>query len=439
VAFAWHARPGAFERLVPPWERVRVVERRGGLADGRVVLEVRQGPLRLRWVAVHRDYEEGRRFTDEQVEGPFARWVHTHGFRADGPDASWLEDVVDCRLPLGPAGEALGGGLVRRRLERLLRFRHARLREDLRRHRAAGARALRVVVSGASGLVGSALVPFLTTGGHRVDRLVRGRPAGPGEVAWDPAAGGVDAAALEGADAVVHLAGASLAAGRWTPARKRAIVESRTVSTGLLAAALARLRRPPRVLVSASAVGFYGDRGDEALDEASAPGTGFLAETCRAWEAAADPARQAGIRVVHPRLGVVLAGAGGALARLVWPFRLGLGGPVGSGRQVMSWIALDDVVGALHHCLLDERLEGAVNLTAPQPVSNRELGRAVGRVLRRPAVLPLPAAAVRVLFGEMGEALLLAGQRVLPGRLRETGFRFLQPEVEAALRAELGR
>jgi hypothetical protein len=298
----------------------------------------------------------------------------------------------------------------------------------------------RVAVTGASGLIGSVLTATLEAAGQRVDRLVR-RPPAPGarEIRWDPEAGVVDAAALEGVDAVVHLAGESLAVGRWTPARKAAVRRSRVEGTACLARTLAGLRRPPRVLVAASAIGYYGDRGEEPVTEDSAPGTGFLPEVCRAWEAAAQPARAAGIRLVHARMGVVLAREGGALARMLPPFRLGLGGVIGSGRQYVSWIALADVVAALRRLLADEALAGPVNVTAPAPVTNAEFTRTLARVLGRPALVPLPALAVRLLFGEMGQALLLEGARVLPARLEAAGFRVAHPALEGALRAVLAR
>ena len=297
---------------------------------------------------------------------------------------------------------------------------------------------LRFVVSGASGLVGSALSASLAGRGHRVERLVRRTPvSGAPEIAWDPAQGTIDRDALEGADAVVHLAGESVAAS-WTAERKRAIRESRVAGTGLLASTLADLRRPPRVLVSASAVGYYGDRGEKTVTEDSPPGTGFLADTARAWEAAAEPALEAGIRVVHPRIGMVLSARGGALAKMLTPFRLGVGGVVGTGRQQMSWIALDDLVAVLEHLALTDELSGPVNAVAPHPVTNREFTATLGRVLGRPTLLPLPAFMVRLLFGEMGQALLLDGARVLPSRLEASGFGFRYPRLEEALRAELG-
>jgi uncharacterized protein (TIGR01777 family) len=304
----------------------------------------------------------------------------------------------------------------------------------------ASAPRLRVAVTGATGLVGSALVTALLAAGHRVDRVSR-RPPRPGstDIQWDPAAGRLDPRALEGVDGVVHLAGESIAAARWTAAAKARIRDSRVAGTRLVAETLARLDRRPRVLVSASAIGYYGHRGSQALIEDSPPGVGFLAEVARAWEAAADPARAAGVRVVHPRLGLVLAGQGGALPRMLVPFRLGLGGPIGDGRQYWSWIALADVIRVVELALALESLAGPVNAVAPAPATNREFTRALGRVLARPTPLPLPAPAVRLLMGEMGQALLLDSARVLPRRLERAGFRFRHPDLEGALRAALGR
>ena len=304
----------------------------------------------------------------------------------------------------------------------------------------ASAPRLRVAVTGATGLVGSALVSALRAAGHRVDRVSR-RPPRPGttDIQWDPAGGRLDPRALEGVDAVVHLAGESIAAGRWTAAAKARIRDSRVGGTRLVAETLARLDRRPRVLVSASAVGYYGDRGDEPLTEDSPPGSGFLADVARAWETAADPARAAGIRVVHPRLGLVLAGQGGALPRMALPFRLGLGGVIGSGRQYWSWIALADVVRVIELALALDGLAGAVNAAAPAPATNRDFTLVLGRVLGRPTLLPLPAPAVRLLMGEMGQALLLASARVVPRRLERAGFRFRHPDLEGALRAALSR
>ena len=322
-------------------------------------------------------------------------------------------------------------------LGRAFRYRHQILRSDLERHRPWRDRPrLRVAVTGATGLVGRQLCAFLTTGGHQVFRMTRRPVPGQPDIGWDPGRGALDADLLEGMDAVVHLAGESIA-GRWTPARKQEILRSRTEGTLLLARALAALKRPPRVLVSSSAIGFYGDRGEEPVSEESSSGKGFLAQVCREWEAATAPAAQAGIRVVQVRTGLVLTPQGGSLAAMLPPFYLGLGGPVGTGRQYWSWIALDDLLGVMHHALWDEGLAGPVNAVAGS-CRNRAFARTLGRALRRPALVPLPVVAVRALLGQMGEELLLAGAQVLPARLGQRDFRFHYPELPLALGHVLG-
>jgi uncharacterized protein (TIGR01777 family) len=439
--FAWHARPGAFERLSPPWMNVRVVESRGGIApgDGKT-LRLGVGPLGLRWRLHHEAPDEGCGFDDVQDAGPFAAWRHEHRFIDDGPGHSRLEDRLSYRLPFGALGDLIAGGSTERRLDEVFAFRHRRTRLDLARlddpHLD---ERLRIAVTGASGLVGRQLVAFLRAGGHDVLPIVRHAPRDANEIQWRPAEGQIDATRLEGLDAVVHLAGASIAGGRWTKARKRAIRESRVQGTTLLANALAGLRQPPRVFVSTSAVGYYGDSGDALLTEASPKGAGFLADVCQEWEAAAEPAARAGIRVVHPRFGVVLSGAGGMLALLSRLFSLGLGGPAGNGRQYLSWIALDDLLGVLLESMLNPDLAGPVNAVAPESVTNREFSKALGRVLHRPAVMPAPAFALRLALGGLADELLLASQRAVPERLDALGFRFAFPTIEAAMRHELGR
>ncbi|MDH4347581.1 MAG: TIGR01777 family oxidoreductase [Gemmatimonadota bacterium] len=442
AAYEWHERPGALERLTPPWEAVRVIRREGTLAEGRVELALSAGGATRRWVARHRDGIPGRLFVDEQVEGPFARWVHTHRFEPLGPDRCQLIDQIAYQLPLGSLG-SLGEGWVERRLARGFRYRHDTLRDDLAAHaRFASETPLTVVVTGAGGLIGRSLLPFLTTGGHRVRRLARGAPRA-GEARWDPASGQLDSASLDGADAVIHLAGEPIANGRWSGASKHRILDSRVRSTTLVAETMARLARPPRTLISASATGIYGDRGDQPVTEAMTDGaqqaSGFLARVGRAWEAATELAADAGIRVVRLRIGLVLSPAGGALGAMLPPFLAGLGGRLGSGRQYMSWISLDDVVGALHHALLTPALDGPVNATAPEPATNGEFSETLARVLHRPAFLPVPAGALRLLLGEMADELLLSGVRVLPKRLLSSGYRFRHPTLEHALRHVLGR
>jgi uncharacterized protein (TIGR01777 family) len=290
-----------------------------------------------------------------------------------------------------------------------------------------------------SGLVGSQLAAFLGTAGHDVRGIVRRKSGAAGEVLWNPSGRIIDAGALEGMDAVVHLAGESIAGGRWSSESKQRILASRIDGTRLLCETLAGLSRRPRVLVSASAIGFYGDRGDVMLDENSAVGEGFLPDVCRQWEAATAPARDAGIRVVNLRIGVVLTPLGGALAQMLPPFRLGVGGPLGSGNQFVSWISLDDLMGAVLHCIATASLQGPVNAVAPAPVTNAALSRDLAAVLHRPALLKVPAFALRTLLGEMADALLLASARVLPHRLVESGFVFRGGRLHDALADMLGR
>lgn len=300
---------------------------------------------------------------------------------------------------------------------------------------------MKVLVTGSHGLIGGALVEHLLSRSHEVTRVVRGGRAGDGEVAWDPAAGTIEADRLEGHDAAVHLAGVGIGDHRWTDEHKRAVLDSRVKGTELLARTLADLDSPPAVLASGSAVGFYGaDRGDEELTETSSNGTGFLADVVARWEEAATPASDAGIRVARLRSGVVLSTRGGALKKQLPPFKAGLGGRLGSGRQWLSWISIDDEVRAITHILTTDAARGAVNVTSPQPVTNAEFTATLARVLKRPALIPTPTAALKLLFGkEMVEEMMLGGQRVLPAALEASGFTFSQPELEGALRDLLGR
>jgi uncharacterized protein (TIGR01777 family) len=298
---------------------------------------------------------------------------------------------------------------------------------------------MRVAITGSSGLIGSALVPFLAKSGHEVVRLVRRQARKADEARWDPDRGEIDEGALERVDAVVNLSGANIAGGRWTGARKELLRSSRIGPTRLLAETIAARKTKPRVFLSSSAVGYYGSRGEEWVTEDDGPGSGFLSRLCVEWEKATAPAASAGIRVVHPRTGVVLSPAGGALGKMLLPFKAGLGGVVGPGTQYMSWIALDDLLGVLRHALEDPSVRGPLNAVASAPVTNAEFTKTLGRVLGRPTIAPLPALALRLAFGEMAEATLLSSTRARPARLEEAGYRFLFPALEGALRHVLGK
>ncbi len=421
--FAWHERPGALARLAPPWQPVRIVAEADNLRDGRAILRL---PGRLRWVAQHRGCTPPREFTDELVGLPL-RWRHRHEFTAEGPERTRMTDQVDTPVPAA----ALRG---------MFGYRHTQLADDLAVHRELGAlhpAPLTVAVTGASGLVGTALCALLTTGGHRVIRLVRRDAHGPDERRWDPDRPAADL--LDGIDAVVHLAGVSIA-GRFTAKHKRAVRESRVGPTRRLAELVAAAAHRP-VFVAASAIGCYGaDRGDERLDEQAAFGDDFLAGVVADWEAATAPAADAGARVVNVRTGIVQSPRGGSLQLLRPLFNLGLGGRLGDGRQWTSWIDLDDLADIYLRALVDERLRGPINAVAPEPVRNRDYTKTLARVLHRPALLPVPPFGPRLLLGAEGaRELALAGQRVEPARLAAVGHRFRRPTLEACLRHQLGR
>lgn len=439
--FAWHERQGAFERLAPPWEKLRIIRQLGGIRDGQLIFEIDKGIFSFDWDARHSNYVADEQFTDEQVSGPFESWRHVHRFRPTSDTTSELHDAIDYTLPFAPLTTLPIGWYVRRQINRMFRFRHRRTREDMTRHWAFRAKPrLKVLITGASGLVGKSLSAFLTTGGHSVEVLTRSQAASDaGEgIFWDPMKGSIDMHRLEGFDAVVHLAGENIAGRRWSPAVKDAIRLSRVNGTSLLSTALGRLKSPPKVLISASAIGYYGNRSDTPIWETSEPGEGFLPDTCREWEAATARARAVGVRVVNLRIGMVLSPAGGALARMIPPFLAGVGGVIGSGKQYMSWITLNDLVGVIHACLFDPNLMGAVNAVSPKPVTNREFTATLAKVLHRPALIPVPEAAINLLFGEMGKTLITQGARVLPRRLSESRFEFCSNDLEDGLRCELG-
>jgi uncharacterized protein (TIGR01777 family) len=440
--FDWHEQPGAFERLTPGWQRTRVLSRTGGIRDGsrvEVAVPLAGGLLHQRLLMEHRGYVAGSRFTDVQIDGPFARWEHSHIMEPAPDGTSVLVDQIDYDLPLGSLGDFGGGWFVRRQLEQLFDFRHSRTRADLERHLAfADAPRRTIAITGGTGMIGSALTWFLRTGGHTVRWITRTPDVSRGDIGWNPEAGVLDAAHLAGVDAVIHLAGANVGE-RWTAEHKRAILDSRLLGTRTLVAALLRMPHPPEVLVSGSAVGYYGDTGSIVVDESATKGDGFLAGVCQGWEDETAPAVAAGIRVAIARTGVVLSPAGGALAKMLPAFRCGIGGPLGSGKQWMSWIALDDEVGALHFLLMNKAARGLFNLTAPAPAPNVDFVRTLGAVLARPVILPVPAFALTALFGEMAQTTILEGQRVLPTRLQSAGFEFRHPTLDDALRFELGR
>jgi uncharacterized protein len=433
--FDWHTRPGAFTRLSPPWQPVRVIAEADSLENGRAELGFPGG---LRWVADHQPdfYDPPRRFVDSiGTDGPASlpvrlavRWRHTHEFEDLDGERTRVTDRVATPVPA-------------RALRAMFAYRHRQLADDISAHRLAAAHGLTpitVAITGSSGLVGSALAAFLSTGGHRVIHLVRRAAAKPDERQWNPA--DPDPDLLNGVDAVIHLAGASIA-GRFTESHRAAIRDSRIGPTRRLAELIAKSADGPKVLVCASAIGYYGyDRGDQTLTEDSERGDGFLADVVDEWELAATAAEDGGVRVVRVRTGIVQSPSGGTLRLLLPLFRAGLGGRVGDGQQWFSYIGIDDLVDIYHRGLWDAELSGPVNAVAVDPVRNIDYTRALAKVLRRPAVLPVPRLGPRLLLGEQGaRELALANQRVLPARLQEAGHRFRHPGLEQTLRHLLGR
>ena len=432
--FAWHTRPGAMRRLVPPWQPMKVVQETESLADGTAILGLPGG---LRWIARHDPaaYEAPHQFRDVLSSDGLMTlppriigwWRHTHRFSDAGNGTTRMHDEVDTTVP---------GAMLRSTFA----YRHRQLAEDLAAHRDAadaGAGPMVIAMTGSSGLVGTALAAFLSTGGHRVIRLVRRDPLNADERRWEPSKPAADL--LDGVDGVVHLAGESIA-GRFTDAHRRAIRNSRIEPTRRLAEVAAAASGGPRAFVSASAIGFYGyDCGDTVLDEDSPRGDGFLADVVADWEAATAPAADAGLRVVAVRTGIVQSSAGGTLKLLRPLFAAGLGGRLGSGRQWLSWIGIDDLLDIYYRALYDTRLVGAVNAVGPEPVRNAEYTRALAATMHRPALLPVPAFGPRLLLGKQGALELAeANQRVRPERLNALGHRFRSTTVTDALAHQLG-
>lgn len=449
--YDWHANAGALERLTPPWQRVTIAERHRGadhprIGNGAIArLMVGLGPLNMPWVAEHFDHDPPHGFSDRQLSGPFGSWMHRHEFSNEGNGLSRLDDRIRYEAPAGFLGSVLLGGKLAADLDRLFWFRHERTRADLARHARTDEK-LTIAIAGSSGMIGSALAAFLSTGGHKVIRLVRGRAEpdpidGIAQRHWDPAASEISPYTLSGVDAVVNLCGENIADGRWTEKRKARLRRSRVQPTSLLAKTMASLpsSERPKVLINASGVHAYGDLGDEPLTEDAGWGDGFLADLVRAWEAAAWPAESVGVRLVFARFGMVLGAGGGALKALMAPTKFGLSGPIGTGRQWWPWIGLDDAIGAVQHAIMDDDLDGPVNVCAPDAATANDVSSAVAEAVRRPAVLGLPAGAARAMLGEeMAGDMLLSSTRAEPARLGEAGFRWMHPTLLDAVGWELG-
>jgi uncharacterized protein (TIGR01777 family) len=436
--FAWHARPGAFVRLNDPWRPVRVTQASDSIREGAqvsIALPV-CGPISIPWHLRHTRYVQNSEFVDEQITGPLRSWKHTHRFIADSDTQTIMRDEIEYTLPRGCG---VAEPFLQRELMRLFSHRHALLQSDLELHARWSKKPRKtIVIAGASGFVGRSLEAFLTTAGHTVIRLVRRAPRASAERFWDPEHNILDPQVFNGADVLINLCGENIAAKNWSADRKARILESRVASTELLASVVRELPKPLEVVICASATGFYGDTQDLEVDEQSVAGAGFLADVCRAWEGAAERFERVGTRVVRLRLGMVLHASGGALAKMLPAYLCGVGGPLGSGKQWISWISMQDLLGIVEHAIYCPQLIGAVNAVAPSACLQRDFARTLGAVIKRPTFLPTPAFVVRAVFGEMGQELLLSSSRVRPAALMASGYRFVLGDLSEALRFESG-
>lgn len=442
--YDWHNMPKALDRLIPPWERVMVNKHPERLENGSEVdIKLLLGPLGLKWNLEIHDVVKGKQFCDSQISGPFSKWTHKHQMQELNDENSLLVESVGFKMPIF---HSLGSKYYAiNKLKRLFKYRFQVITNDIKRHYRYKEKVnMKILVVGASGLVGSALVDFLSSGGHQVLTLSRSEAKNENEVTWtvpDESIPGEikNKERLEGLDVVVHLAGENIASKRWTESQKQKIRDSRVKGTEFLVNELVSLENPPKTLICASAIGYYGDSQDSLFDEQSNSADDFLSNTCKEWEDATLAAKEKGIRVVNTRIGVVLDPRDGALAKMLPIFQIGAGGNLGNGKQWMSWVALDDVVGAIHHCIMNEDISGPVNLVAPEPIQNKEFTKILSKVLFRPALFPAPAFALKLALGEMAEALLLSSTKVDSKVLRNTGYEFSYPNLERALRHMLGK
>lgn len=438
--YNWHSRPGALERLLPPWENISVLARHGGIEPGGMVeLKMHAGPFPYRFRARHIDNIPGKMFRDIQEKGPFSCWSHTHNFITKG-EGSLLHDQIEYSLP----GHRFLPGFIKnhvhKSLETLFGHRQKQLSEDIALHQCSSDISLRILVTGASGVIGRDLLPLLTTGGHQVFTLVRRDPnPDKNEIYWDPVKGILNESDLPEFDGVIHLAGEYIGLSRWKEEKKRRVIDSRIKGTRLLAKTLAARKELPKVFLCASAVGYYGDGKDKVIDETNSSGDDFISEVCRVWEKGTKPARDAGIRTVFMRLGIGLTPQGGALKHILNTSPFGFIRRFGQGKQFISWISRDDMVSSMLHALTCPTLEGPVNITAPQPVTNEEFMHTLARITGRPLLFPLPGWFLKMIYGQMASEILLSGCRASSQKLQDSGFKFRHSTLEIALRNLLGK
>ncbi len=444
MLFSWHAREGAIARLTPPWAPLKMIARSGkGIEKGvKIVFKLKIFKIPMTWEACHIEYQENKLFKDHQIKGPFAKWEHTHLFESggdkQGKETSLMEDRVEFELPFRFVSRPFYP-FAKKEFKRMFSYRHRVLKYDLEHHVNKSDKK-RILISGASGTIGSILVPFLQSCGHEVICLVRkkGRLS-KGELFWDPYRGILDLGSEEPFDAVINLNGVDISRGRWSDKQKKKIIDSRVIPTNLLVRRMRELGKKPEVFISASAIGFYGEGQDKVLTESSNKGNSFISRVCSQWEQASHDADKAGIRTIQLRIGVVLTPAGGALARMQLPFKAGLGVKLSHGRQYMSWISMDDVLSGILHILNNHKIKGAVNLTAPNPVTNHEFSITLARVFKKKVWFTMPKFLALFLWGEMGKETLLTSARVEPKKLLDSGFSFQHKELFQTFKDMLGR
>ncbi|PLX70761.1 MAG: TIGR01777 family protein [Denitrovibrio sp.] len=438
TAFGWHEREGALQRLTPPWEKVELLEKDEGIQVGaKCNLNVGTGFFSIPWQAEHIEYYKDKHFKDRQNSGPFSLWEHSNDFEEENGTTT-ITDSVKYRLPLHPVAKPIAGRFVHNKLKKMFNYRQNVSKNDIEILNEYKPEPKTIVVSGSTGVVGSELIPYLQTQGHKVIRLIRNeKQLCVGDICWNPNSDTIEEM-FGHADVVIHLAGEPIGDENWSNEKKLSIVDSRTKSTSLLAKSIAAMENPPKLFISASAIGYYGDRGDEELTEDSPAGTNFISNVCYHCEKATKSAQERGMRVVHLRIGVALSPAGGALERMLTPFKLGIGMVLGSGNQYLSWIGIDDVLYAITHIIETESLDGAINLTAPHPVRMKEFSYNIARILKRPCFFRIPEWLIRLKYGQMGEEVLIAGSNVKPKKILESGFRFRYPMLDDALTHLLG-
>jgi hypothetical protein len=437
--FSWHTREGAISRLTPPWAPMKMISRNMvGIEKGvKVTFKLNFFKIPMIWESEHIEYIENQLFKDRQVKGPFAKWEHTHRFIPDGKTSCIMEDKVEFKLPFGILSRPFYSFALKK-FEKMFDYRHRVLKQDLENH-VGKTKNLRILISGASGTIGKALIPLLQTCGHEVVVLVRReKDLLDHELFWDPYKGQLNLEKAGHIDAVINLNGVDIAKGRWTTQLKKLIIDSRVIPTRLLAETIHNMAQKPKVFISASAIGFYGNNNDKAVNESSPEGDLFISKVCKLWEDASRQAQKAGIRTVMLRTGVVVTPVGGALAKMALPFKLGLGVILSHGRQYMSWISMDDEISAILFILGNDNIQGPVNLTAPEPVSNREFSKTLARVFSRKVWFFMPKFMIQLIWGEMGKETLLASIRVKPEKLLNNGFVFEHKTLFGALKHILG-